>query len=577
VKTFGQLKSEIRLRVFPTGEADNLVVAHDKDFIDALIDLQTWVVCLQQDNTDLFPQCSTTYNCGLTVLPAPRGIIKKLSVMDKIDPITGYENPDVDDDYCSEIPYTEVDFCHVRRYMSQTKQCGSCPPTGLFFCLPFTNDRPYPTPTDEGVPAGMPALPMGFHYPQASTDRTWGRAGAGIWAKDRGNIYIAPWIQSTETVILKWDGVKRTWNDADPVDDDPLLSKALEEYVRWQHAKKWDADDQAAANAAAEFNNSRIMLIRQCREETRVRVCEPSFARASSVGLATLYYNDEDKSFTATCPDGATGDPSTVTIYAGTVGSNISISDANNKAAIQAKSQAEARLVCTATPTLYWNTVAGFFVATCQKETGAPDPTGSPSTGSKAIGTVSSTENVEDANTQAQAQAIEEAQDGLSCTFYNRAVTGTKACPDGTNEQSVTIPAKALVDGVPAYVSTGPGSSQAAADSLAQIAANNQAIGLFAGTVCDGGPPAGTIWNTVVVAVSAARPCVVSGSITSITQVRITVPAGTFASTSLYLANKLAHDMAQPIAEGDAIYLANAKHCGVYNFDFPGNIPPELR
>lgn len=573
MKTFGQLKSEIRLRVFPTGEADNLVVAHDKDFIDALIDLQTWVVCLQQDNTDLFPQCSTTYNCGLTVLPAPRGIIKKLSVMDKIDPITGYENPDVDDDYCSEIPYTEVDFCHVRRYMSQTQQCGSCPPTGLFFCLPFTNDRPYPTPTDEDVPAGLPALPMGFHYPQASTDRTWGRAGAGIWAKDRGNIYVAPWIQSTETVILKWDGVKRTWNDADPVEDDPLLSKALEEYVRWQHAKKWDADDQAAASAAAEFNNARIMLIRQCREETRVRVCEPSFARASSVGLATLYYNDE-KSFTATCPDGETGDPVTVTIGAGTVGSNISVSDANAKASAQAQSQAEAQLVCTATPVLYWNTVEGRFTATCAQEDGAPMPVGDAHTATRPVGTVSSTVSVEDANTQAQAQAIEEAQDGLSCTFYNREVTGTKACPDGSNEQSVTIPAKALVDGVPAYVSTGPGSSQAAADSLAQIAANNQAIGLFAGTVCDGGNPSGNIGNSLQSATSAQYACATGSMVppTSYTQVKVVVLPNTFYNTTLALANQDALLHAQAKAEYNANYLRSKYVCGYFPMVWPADI-----
>ena len=88
--TFGQFKSAIRGRIWPPGSAepDNLVASHDKDFIDSLVDLQTWVPCLQQDNTDLYPQCSTTYNCGLTVLPAPRGIIKKLSVIDKIDPDT---------------------------------------------------------------------------------------------------------------------------------------------------------------------------------------------------------------------------------------------------------------------------------------------------------------------------------------------------------------------------------------------------------------------------------------------------------------------------------------------------------
>lgn len=53
-------------------------------FVDALIDLQTWVECLQQNNTTTFPHCATFYNCGLTIIDAaPRGIIKRLSVIDK--------------------------------------------------------------------------------------------------------------------------------------------------------------------------------------------------------------------------------------------------------------------------------------------------------------------------------------------------------------------------------------------------------------------------------------------------------------------------------------------------------------
>lgn len=53
-------------------------------FVDAVIDLQQWVECLQQNNTFLFPQCATYYNCGLTIIDsAPRGIIKRVSVIDK--------------------------------------------------------------------------------------------------------------------------------------------------------------------------------------------------------------------------------------------------------------------------------------------------------------------------------------------------------------------------------------------------------------------------------------------------------------------------------------------------------------
>jgi len=582
--TFGQLKSDCRARLFAGGEADNLVASHDKDFIDAIVDLQTWVVCLQTDNTDIFPQCSTTYNCGLTVLPCPRGIIKKLSVIDKIDPITGLENPDVDDDYCSEITYVEVDFCHVRRYLDRSRSIGGCCGVGLWFGLPFAGFRPsqrvYPAPTDADVPAGLPVLPLGFHYPQTSTDRTWGRAGYGIWAKERGNIYVAPWIQSTETIIVTWDGIKRTWSDADAVDADPLFSKAVEEYVRWQHAKKWDRDDQAAMDAGAEYNLTRQILIRQCREETRVRNCEPSFARASTVGLGTLYFNDE-QSFSATCPEGQTGGPVTITIPAGTVGSNVSVSDANVKAQAQAQSQAEAQLVCVITPVTYLNDTAQTYTATCEHdgtlEEGAPTPTGDPITYTVPAGTISSTVSFEDANALALAEATAKAINRLSCTYKNAPQTATKVCSDG-----VTGLVSATVD---AGQYSGP--TQKSADELAFAAATTQAANLFSGTICPGSPTPATpfgnteqllclwwAWKTQYGGISDSGSFyggpTLGGGVAHAVAVVVTVLANKYYDTSQYLANQDARNAGLDYARQLALARVFSEIDGTYGTSFNG-------
>jgi hypothetical protein len=192
------------------------------------------------------------------------------------------------------------------------------------------------------VPKSLPALPLGYHYPQTSTDRTYGRAQQGFWAKDRGKIYIVPWLQSTETVLIKWDGIKRTWADADLIDDDPLLQQAVFEYMRWKHADRWDKDEAEAARAQAAYVGApgtigaREMLIHQCREETRARACEGSNARSSPLSITNLFYNDE-QSASATCPDGTSGSSVSVTIPAGTVASGVSVADANQKAKAQAQ------------------------------------------------------------------------------------------------------------------------------------------------------------------------------------------------------------------------------------------------
>lgn len=426
--TFAQLKVEVRAVVFPAGESLNLVVAHNKFILDALIDLQTWVECLQVDNTTLVPQCATIFNCGLTVLDAPRGAIKSVSVIDKINPETEEEDPEAADDWCTEIFYKEVDFCHVNKFLATGRSFGCCPSIPLFFSLNCCKGS-FPAPTDEGL-TGLPLLPLGYHYGQESTDDEHGRALAGVWAKERGKIFIAPWLQSTETVVVKWDGIKRTFADADLVDDDPLLKKAVEEYLRKEHAGKFDKDMEEFARATAAYNETRAMLIHQCREETRIRDCEPSHARASSP--VQLFYNDQQQA-TSNCPDGTTGSARTYTVNAGTVASTISVADANQKALDEAKAQAEALLNCVDVVETFYNDEQS-FTAQCtvsgDPPLGTPMPQGNPVTVTVAAGTVSSTVSKAAANTSALAQAQADAESQLECTFWNTAQEYVAQCPN---------------------------------------------------------------------------------------------------------------------------------------------------
>lgn len=341
------------------------------------------------------------------------------------------------DDFCSEIAYNEVDFCHVHNYLDYSKRRGCCMSIPLFFDLSGCSKAAFPVPTDEGLPAGLPKLPLGNHYPQTSTDRRNGRSQMGIWAKQRGAIYIAPWIQSTETVIVTCDGIKRNWSDADLIDEDPMLAEAVLHYVRWQHADRFDSDYNAAGSAREQYEGitgARARLIHQCREETRARDCEPSHARSASV--TSLFYNDE-QSATATCPDGTTGSAVTATIPAGTVASAISKADANQKAKSQAQSQAQQMLNCTGQTEQFTNDAQSATVA-CQGEDGAPPPEGAPVTRTVPAGSVTSTVSKADANQQALALAQQQAASALQCTFWNRAQSYTATCPQGQTGSPVT-------------------------------------------------------------------------------------------------------------------------------------------
>lgn len=550
--TWGQLKTEARQRLFPAGEADNLVVAHDKMFVDAIMDLQRYVTCLQQDNITIVQACETLYDCGMTVCDWPRGRNLRVSVIDKIDPATHYEDASAPDDWCAEVIYREVDFCHVHRYRDTSIRSGGLLPMGIFFCLGFSGFRPVPT--DAGLPAGLPPLDLGLHYSQTSTDRPNGRAGRGIWAKDRGKIYIAPWLQSTESVILKWDGIKRIWSDADPVDQDPDLSKAVEEYVRWKHSEIYDHDSEAASAAAAAYNSARRDLIRECREETRTRDCEGSNARqASTLGSSTtsIYYNDTVGSASASCQGNTTGPTVNAVIPVGTVGSNTSVADANNTAQIQAVAQAQAKLNCTTPPVTYWN-VERQVTVSCTGETGAPIPAGNPATATVPANTVSSTISQDDANNQADILGLQQATAKLSCTWYNKAITVTKPCaanPTGPT-YSATVPAGT-------YSST---DSQKAADVLATTDATNQVNQLLA-TNCAG---TNIFWNT-------DQPASATGVCRNLPLVvNYTVPAHTVSSPiSQNDANQLAQALANQTAQQILNAELNSPNCQGNIFAFP--------
>jgi hypothetical protein len=546
--TFGQLKTDLRLQIWPNGEAENLRPSHDQSFIDALMDLQQWVDCQQQDNTQLVPQCATTYNCGVTAFDAPRGFIKGLSVIDKVNPDTGLEDATAADDYCSEIKYCEIDYCHFSAYVRTSNKHGCCLP--FFFGV---TKHCYPTPTDEGLPAGLAPMPLGYHYPQESTDSAIGRATSGVWAKNRGHIYVFPWLQSTETIILLWDGLKRSWVDGDFVDDDPMFKKAVRLYVQNQHAGEWDKERDDEASFGGKYNQTRAELIRICREETRVReCCESSNARGSQV-LASLFYNDAQTA-TAHCQDGQTGDAVTVTIPAGTVASMTSKADANQLAHAQALTQATAQLDCVTTPVVYTNT-AQTAVASCTATEGAPPPDGAPVTRTVPAGQVSSSVSQAAADAQALALAQSQADAALTCTFWNSEQSYTATCTGVGSDVTKTTPAHTFSSTV----------SQADADAKALNDAKSDAEAELP-SVCT----ETTVYSSTPQIVSVTQLCSRGGQPLCNVFVTCQVAAGTCTSlVSQADANQQAQNAGRAFAQQRALQLCATSGCGSYNVVFP--------
>lgn len=261
MRTFLSLKTEIRHQIWPSGEAENLkgtqpdgsMGAHDLLFQEALAEISKWVECEQQRNVNVIPFCATHFKCAMTVVTLPKGIIEKV--------YTVVRDADGNDEYCDPVFYEEKAWpapeCLARNLLTQWQS-------------PDTT--------------GLPKLPLGFAKAESTTDRDVndvlvGRARSGVWAKYDGKIWVGPWIQSNELVVINWRGIKTEWADGDLVNDAQDFKKAVKLYVQYAHERDYGDINKAATykNRAGSgtFDEALADLIWQCREETKLRANTP--------------------------------------------------------------------------------------------------------------------------------------------------------------------------------------------------------------------------------------------------------------------------------------------------------------
>lgn len=244
--TLKNLKDSIRAQVFASHEPENLVDAHNLIVLEALSIIQKMVPCENVKNASVFRFCNTFFRCGLTVvMPAPRGIIKYV-----------YTVTTENDDWCDPVFYAQDTYPSVECHRSN--------------CRPFENPEN----------AGLPKLPLGFKRAEATTDGDLVRAREGKWAIRDGNLYLSPFILSTEKLVIEWDGIKTSsdWSDDDPVSDAIDFRTTVKLYL--QYGNERDYGDMAKAltfhnpspsGPRGTFDEALSDLMWQCREETRLR------------------------------------------------------------------------------------------------------------------------------------------------------------------------------------------------------------------------------------------------------------------------------------------------------------------
>ncbi len=240
-QSYAEFRSELRSEVWPSppGEPRNLRAAHDKFFLEAMVEAQKWVHCLRENNTTVIPACSSYVECAKSIADfPPTGAIKRVYTI-------------ANNEFC--------DLIHLQQEGYNELNCRA-----KNLCRVWT------------PPAniGLPALQQGVKFADKTTDIAGGRARTGVWAYWRGRLYVYPWIQSNESIVIEWDGWKTSWEDSDILDTDiwgPDAKAFVKLYVQECHLRDYDCDREKLAIIRGSKAERLADLMYWCRERTSVQ------------------------------------------------------------------------------------------------------------------------------------------------------------------------------------------------------------------------------------------------------------------------------------------------------------------
>lgn len=235
--TYGELKAQLRSVLWPSPtEARNLREAHDIFFKEAMVELSKWIPCLRNNNVSLFDACSSFVQCAKSIVESPNGKVKRVYTI-------------ANEDWCDPVFYRPRTFPELEAFARQASVWWTQPDN-----------------------LGMASLPTGIRFHEASVDSPCGRGRIGVYAIHNKRLYLAPWVQSNETIVIEWDGWKRDWNDKDQLDEnewDEQARAAIRAYVKWKHEVFYGCDQARRQGFQAEYENMRAEVRYWCDQKSK--------------------------------------------------------------------------------------------------------------------------------------------------------------------------------------------------------------------------------------------------------------------------------------------------------------------
>lgn len=244
-KTFDIFVANITQTIFPEGEPENLLANHRRYIIDSLIDLQQKVPCLRTQHRDRHSMADTYLDCAASVLSAPRGFISQIYAVTQ-------------DNCCAKRHFQPIDHDEMRQLLADNQNCGTLLDPTYYY---YVEDYGY---------LDYPAYGCLYYGDSSGATDTAYRPGTSFVSLHNGLLYLFPWLQSNEVLVVEWDGIKRSWKDIDEVTWDREVQDAAEHFLSFKSALREDCDPQKLQLERGLYDQLVAKQIWQCRKERRI-------------------------------------------------------------------------------------------------------------------------------------------------------------------------------------------------------------------------------------------------------------------------------------------------------------------
>lgn len=240
------LVNKLRREIWPAGEPRNLRAVHDQYFIVALMQMQNDFDILRQNNTSVFPFQTKYFDCGKTVVGCPWGKVKRVYTI-------------ANQNWCDPVYYRQVSYDVI---MEAARCIEVTPPENT----------------------GLPTFPKGVRMEETSTDLVSGgysmRARTGLYAIHNKRLYLWPWTQSNESLVVEYDGIKSEWKDDDALDEIYWHAQAqhlLKLHVEKEHVSRFGEQEERRRlpQIVAEIWELRAQLLQIEKENTWIKNPNP--------------------------------------------------------------------------------------------------------------------------------------------------------------------------------------------------------------------------------------------------------------------------------------------------------------